>query len=172
MKQNSQNLSTNFSELILHHLEKILQSPGFQKSQTLSRFLLYIVQETMNGRSDSIKEYSIGTGVLNKQPNFCPMTDCIVRVHAKRLRDELDNYYQKTGQQDELIISIPKGRYVPLFSMLRHLNVKFKKVPNLKSHTQDANTDEMAVIVFNTNEFQIKQSSFESLSEKNKRQVI
>jgi hypothetical protein len=172
MKNNSEKTGVIFSELIIYHLDKILRSPGFKKSRTLSQFLLYVVDETMKGRSNSIKEYTIATGALNKPVNFSPMTDCIVRVHANRLRDELDNYYQKAGQQDELIISIPKGRYIPVFAVLPGYDIDLRTIYNPKTQTTYSNQIEMKVISFKTNDHQIPRVVFEGLSDKNNRRVI
>jgi adenylate cyclase len=38
-----------------------------------------------------------------------------VRIHARRLREALLIYYDQKGLSDNCIITIPKGRYIPLF---------------------------------------------------------
>ena len=48
------------------------------------------------------------------RPHHC--TDPIVRVEAGRLRDRLSSYYEGEGLADRMLISIPKGGYVPEFS--------------------------------------------------------
>jgi TolB-like protein len=92
-----------------------LRSPGFAVSGVMSRFLSYIVNETISQRSGEIKEYSIGIDVLKKPPLYRPSISGIVRVHAGRLRNALDKYYKTQGILDEVIISMPKGRYIPVF---------------------------------------------------------
>jgi hypothetical protein len=52
---------------------------------------------------------------LNKSPDFNPQLNGIVRIHANRLRKLLDEYYQNEGVNDPIVISIPKGRYIPNF---------------------------------------------------------
>src|ERR1700733_6887021 len=108
--------SESFSEdLIYAQLQKIFRCPAFSVSDILRRFLSYIIEETLAGRSNTIKEYTIAVNVLNKPVGFKPQQDAIVRIHAGRLRRALNYYYKETGNADELEISVPKGSYVPVF---------------------------------------------------------
>ncbi len=103
-------------EAISQQLEKVLQHVTFRKSDILSKFLSFIVEETLSGHSSWLKEYTIGTSVLNKPATFKPHEDGIVRIHAVRLRRALKQYYENSEGQDEIYISIPKGGYVPMFA--------------------------------------------------------
>ncbi len=82
----------------------------------MSRFLTYIVEETLAGNSDGIKEYAIAIEVFERRPDYDPRTDSTVRTEAGKLRARLDRYYRTEGQGDTLVISIPKGKYVPVFN--------------------------------------------------------
>ena len=97
-------------------LLKILASDNFRHSVTLTRFLQFIIDETLAGRGRELKEYTIALGVLAKRPDFNPQTDPIVRIHAGRLRRSLHEYYILEGKNDGLIITIPKGAYLPVFT--------------------------------------------------------
>ena len=103
------------SELTLAQLERILKSPVLVTSPSLCRFLRYIVEETLAGRSSTIKEYSIGVNVFGRGDEFNPRLDPIVRVQARNLRSRISRYYLSEGAGDPLIIDLPKGAYVPLF---------------------------------------------------------
>jgi hypothetical protein len=96
-------------------LERILASPLFAGSPRMSRFLTFLVEETLAGRSDRIKEYSIAIEVFEKREDFDQRTDSTVRTEAGKLRAKLDQYYQANGRSDEIVISVPKGKYVPVF---------------------------------------------------------
>jgi len=96
-------------------LKRIFMHPDFSKSEILKKFLTYIVKETLTGNADILKEYTIALNVLKKPSNFNPQKNCIVRIHAGRLRQALCNYYTQTGSIDSIIIDIPKGKYVPVF---------------------------------------------------------
>jgi Tol biopolymer transport system component len=98
-------------------LEKILVSPVFSTADRASRLLRFLVQETVEGRADGLKEYTLGTSVLGRKPAFDPRIDPIARVEASRLRDRLELYYATDGRSDAVVISLPKGGYVPVFEM-------------------------------------------------------
>ena len=95
-------------------LDRLLASPDFQASERNKRFLRYVVEETLAGRDDRIKAYSIATLVFERGEDFDTMKDTIVRIEAGRLRRALDIYFLKHDDAD-LRISIPKGSYVPSF---------------------------------------------------------
>jgi TolB-like protein len=96
-------------------LDRVLGSPTFQQVDRLKRFLTFITLEAINGRSDQLKEYVIGVQVFGKEESFDPRTDPIVRVQARRLRARLVSYYRDEGQNDDIVIELPKGGYAPVF---------------------------------------------------------
>ena len=96
-------------------LARVLGSPGFEASERLRRFLEYVVEESINGRSGSIKAYTIAVDVFGRGADFDPNTDPIVRIEAGRLRRALERYYLTAGASDPLIVEIPKGGYAPKF---------------------------------------------------------
>jgi tetratricopeptide (TPR) repeat protein len=100
-------------------LRRILASTIFSRSNRLSRFLTFIVEQTLEGNHDRLKEYQVGVEVCDRRDSYDPRTDPVVRVEARRLRSALDSYYAKEGQHDPVVISLPKGGYVPCFTGLR-----------------------------------------------------
>src|SRR5215813_8487327 len=96
-------------------LERILNTPPLVSSPSLSRFLRYVVEETVAGRSGAIKEYTLGLNVFDRGEEFNPRLDPIVRVQARNLRSRLEKYYETQGTEDPIRIELPKGTYVPLF---------------------------------------------------------
>ncbi len=94
-------------------LDRILASPTFAGTKRLQQFLAFIVDETLAGRGDALKEFTIATEVYGRDASFDPRTDTLVRVEAGRLRRRLESYYLKEGRGDAIRFSIPKGRYVP-----------------------------------------------------------
>jgi TolB-like protein/Tfp pilus assembly protein PilF len=105
----------NSEKAIRQQLERMLSSATFEQVERLKRFISFIVTEAAAGRSDELKEYVVGVQVFGKEPSFDPRTDPIVRVQARRLRARISRYYHDEGQQDELIIELPKGGYAPVF---------------------------------------------------------
>lgn len=100
-------------------LERILSSPSFSTAGRHSRLLRYLVERTLAGEGDQLKEYVLGTEVFDRAESYDPRIDSIVRVEARRLRSRLEEYYQATGSSDAVVIEVPRGNYVAVFSF-RH----------------------------------------------------
>lgn len=100
---------------VREQLTRILGDGQFKHSAILQDFLSYIVEETMQGRSNTLKEYTIGTMVLSKKAAYDTQSDASVRIHAGRLRKALSAYYSGSGKSDPILITVPKGSYVPKF---------------------------------------------------------
>ena len=97
-------------------LDRILASSDFDATDRERRFLSHVVKETLSGRGDRIKAYSIAVEVFGRDASFDPQTDPIVRIEASHLRRALERYYLTSGAADPILITIPKGGYVPTFS--------------------------------------------------------
>ena len=102
-------------DAIRAQLARILASPEFKRSFQLGRFLEYVVEETLAGRGEQIKQYTVAVNAFGRPPHFDPRADPIVRIEARRLRRSLARYYQVYGSVDPVIIDIPTGAYVPRF---------------------------------------------------------
>lgn len=92
------------------HLTRVLAGGAFGSAPTLSRLLTYLVERALNGESPP-KEYTIGVQLFGRGSDFDPRTDTIVRVHARRLRQRLGEYYAQEGRSDLVRLSLPKGHY-------------------------------------------------------------
>jgi adenylate cyclase len=102
-------------------LRRILSSPDFKATPRQKKFLLFVVDITLEGRADEIKGYTIATSVFGRKETFDQATDPIVSVEARRLRRGLEHYYLVAGMQDPVRIDIPKGSYVPTFHLQAEL---------------------------------------------------
>jgi len=81
----------------------------------LMQLLDFVVQATVNGESEYLKETTIGVFVFGRRPDYDPKADTIVRSQAWRLRAKLRKYYTYEGAQDRVIIDLPRGHYIPIF---------------------------------------------------------
>jgi serine/threonine-protein kinase len=93
-------------------LAKILQSQRFARAPTLARLLKYLVEQTIETGGTQLKEYAVGVDVFGRGPLFDPTSDTIVRVHARRLRSRLREYYATEGGPDPVRIEVPRGGYL------------------------------------------------------------
>lgn len=103
------------AKAVCAQLARILDSSVLQGSQRRRDLLSHLVEETLAGRGDQIKGYSVALAVFGRAETFDPGADPVVRLEAGRLRRALDTYYVDAGQSDTVRISIPKGAYVALF---------------------------------------------------------
>ena len=97
-------------------LERVLASPQFVAGGRAGRLLRYLVEQTLAGRGEALKEYVVGVELFARGDQFDPRVDTIVRVEARRLRGKLDEYYRGPGAADPLRIAIPRGSYAPTFA--------------------------------------------------------
>ncbi len=104
------------SELILAHLKKVLASQAFRNSKRYTRFLTYVVEQTLLGHGDRLKERLLGIEVFDRPADYDVAIDPIVRVAAGEIRKRLAQYYMEDGHEDDLHIQVHPGAYVPEFS--------------------------------------------------------
>jgi hypothetical protein len=97
-------------------VQRILSSKHFSNAPTKQRFLQLIIEAYIDGREDKLNEYMIGCEVYARDETYNPALDPIVRVGAHGLRKKLQSYYKDDGKEDELILEIPVGSYIPIFT--------------------------------------------------------
>jgi hypothetical protein len=104
-------------EAVLLQTERLLTSPHFRTSRRYPAFLRYVVQQTLDGHADTLKERTLGVEIFEREPSFDTAGDSIVRVAAAEVRKRIAQYYQEEGHEDELRIDLPSGSYVPRFRL-------------------------------------------------------
>jgi adenylate cyclase len=92
-------------------LERILASRCFEQAARSSKFLRFVVEQTLAGHGDRLKGYTIAIEVFGRPPDFDAQSDPLVRVEAGRLRRRLTEYYADEGRSDPLRIELPRGSY-------------------------------------------------------------
>jgi hypothetical protein len=98
---------------IQNELERVLASRWLRESHQLSALLRHVIEATIEGQTDGLKEYSLGLQVFRRPPDYDPRNDAIVRVQASLLRKRLAAYYENEGADSTLVITLPRGGYVP-----------------------------------------------------------
>jgi len=104
-------------------LQRLIASPDFAATERNRRFLSYVVEKTLEGKFDDISGYHVATLVFGRPASFNPTLDPIVRIEAGKLRRDLEVYYLKSGRQEVVRISLPRGSYIPVFE--RHAAPSF-----------------------------------------------
>lgn len=92
-------------------LERILASRCFEQAARSSKFLRFVVEQTLAGQGDRLKGYTVAIEVFGRSPDFDAQSDPLVRVEAGRLRRRLTEYYAEEGRNDAVRIELPRGSY-------------------------------------------------------------
>jgi hypothetical protein len=109
------------AEMILEQLELLTRDDIFRSSRRSIAFLKYVVEETLKGSGEQIKERTIGTEVFGRSSSYDTNLDHIVRTAATELRKRLAIYYGDEKHRSELRISLVPGSYIPRFSAGYHV---------------------------------------------------
>ena len=127
--------------------KRVVASRHFARSPLLSKFLLFVVTETLEGRQQEITEHQIGVQVFGRPTSYRTVEDNIVRNYARQLRKRLAEHFAEAGSREAMQIEIPVGGYVPAFSerasagqMAREQDAPTDSLPTL----DDGMTDAMA----------------------------
>jgi hypothetical protein len=102
-------------ESILRDLDEILASPHFCNSKRYPTLLRYVVENTLAGKLDLLKERTLGVEVFDRPPTYDTNTDTVVRYTAGEVRKRLLLYYSERGHNTGVRISLPAGSYVAEF---------------------------------------------------------
>jgi hypothetical protein len=101
--------------MIREQLERLLESHLFRNSKRYPNMLRHIVERTLAGRSDEIKERSLGMVVFGRPADYDCSADPVVRMSAAEIRKRLAQYYSEPRHRDQLRIELPIGSYIPEF---------------------------------------------------------
>lgn len=96
-------------------LDRILSSPQFRGTKRSQEFLRFIVERKLEGKTETLKERSIGVQIFGRSPDYDTGEDSIVRVKANEVRKRLAQYHMEAGPAPAVEIELPSGSYVPEF---------------------------------------------------------
>ena len=103
-------------DAVLRELQTVLASPHFAASKRYPALLKYIVENTLAGKSDLLKERTLGVEVFDRPATYDTNADTVVRYTAGEVRKRLQLFYHEEGRHSSIRISLPAGSYVPVFS--------------------------------------------------------
>ncbi len=115
------------AEMIRAQLDLLVRDEVFRSSKRSVAFLRYVVEQTLNGSADQIKERTIGVEVFGRDPSYDTNLDHIVRTAATELRKRLATYYVDEKHRNELRMGLVPGSYIPRFTLpgqARHIGVE------------------------------------------------
>jgi hypothetical protein len=107
--------TTQDRDAILRELEAVLASPHFCNSKRYPTLLQFIVENTLAGKLDLLKERTLGIEVFERPPTYDTNTDTVVRYTAGEVRKRLLLYYSEHASTSGIRISLPAGSYAAEF---------------------------------------------------------
>ncbi len=105
---------------IRRELESVLESLEFRGSHRGQMLLRYLVENTLEGGLDRLKERTIGVELFRRNITYDTGQDAIVRVAASDLRKRLAAHYQHSDSAHaaaNVRISLAPGSYIPDFEL-------------------------------------------------------
>lgn len=102
---------------VREQLDLLIEDHAFRSSRRSVAFLRYVVEQTLNGSADQLKERTIGVEVFEREPSYDTNLDHVVRTAATELRKRLAIYYGEEKHRSELRIGLVPGSYIPRFTV-------------------------------------------------------
>jgi len=96
-------------------VQRVASSTTFEKSPRLRAFFLHVCRCALDNKPESATEQQVGVCVYDRPPGYNPNEDNIVRSQARLLRMKLEHHFANEGKEEVIVITIPKGRYLPVF---------------------------------------------------------
>jgi hypothetical protein len=107
-------------DIVRDALKRVLESPEFRASHRCQEFLRFVVETTLAGNGQALKERTIGVEVFGRSASYDPGNDSTVRVKAGEVRKRLQTYYSGAGAASPIRIHLPAGGYLPEFHHAPH----------------------------------------------------
>lgn len=100
---------------VREQLEKLVSDPLFSQSRRYPSVLRRIVEDTLSGHTENLKERILGVELFDRQTDYDTNADAIVRVTAAEIRKRIAQYYHDEKHSSELRIDLPVGGYIAEF---------------------------------------------------------
>jgi len=104
---------------VREQLSRIVKTHHFNNSRRYPALLRFIVEETLEGRGEFLKERLLGVRVFDRPADYDTATDPIVRVTIAEIRKRIAQYYHDEEHDAEIRIELLPGRYAPEFRRRR-----------------------------------------------------
>lgn len=110
-------------------MDRLVSNRLFGSSKRYPSLLRYVVEESLQGRAEDLKERTLGVQVFARAPDYDTNLDHIVRSTASEVRKRLRLYYHEPGHESEVFIDLPAGTYVPVFRIQKDAPQAFSSEP-------------------------------------------
>ncbi len=132
---------------VRRQMHRLLETAHFKNSRRYPALFQFIVEETLEGRGEFLKERLLGVRVFNRPPGYDTANDPIVRVTIAEIRKRIAQYYHEAAHDTEMRIELMSGHYVPEFYPRKaHLAVLEEATPSPQSSLSEARFGEAVVL--------------------------
>ena len=104
---------------IREQMSRLLRTSHFKNSKRYPVLFQFIVEETLAGRGEFLKERLLGVQVFDRPADYDTASDPIVRVTIAEIRKRIAQYYHEDAHDSEMRIELLPGSYVPEFRLSR-----------------------------------------------------
>jgi len=108
-------VNENEKEQIRQQLNRMIESHLFKNSRRYPTLLKFIVEEALEGRSESLRERPLGVQVFDRPADYDTASDPVVRVTIAEIRKRIAQYYHDEAHDAEIRIELLPGHYTPEF---------------------------------------------------------
>ena len=114
-------------------VQRVASSSTFERSPRLRAFFLHVCRCALDNKPEAATEQQVGICVYDRPPGYNPNEDNIVRSQARLLRMKLEHHFANEGKDEAIVITIPKGRYLPVFETRSEEPVMLPRCPSTRA---------------------------------------
>jgi hypothetical protein len=115
--------------MVRRQMNRLLDTSHFRNSRRYPVLFRYIVEETLEGRGEFLKERLLGVHVFDRPVDYDTAADPIVRVTIAEIRKRIAQYYHEKAHDSEMRIELLPGRYVPEFHFSKEAGLDRRQAP-------------------------------------------
>ncbi len=126
-------LTDDEKDSIRQQMNRLLETKHFKNSRRYPALFRFMVEETLEGRGDYLKERLLGISVLGRPAGYDTAADPTVRVSVAEIRKRIAQYYHEEAHDGELRIDIQPGRYQAEFRFGREADTPHRSAPTVSN---------------------------------------
>lgn len=133
--------------MVRRQMNRLLETSRFRNSRRYPVLFRYIVEETLEGRGEFLKERLMGVRVFDRPVDYDTAADPIVRVTIAEIRKRIAQYYHEGTHDSEMRIELLPGRYVPEFRLSKEAGSDHYRALGQILLPEDERTPEPAMVL-------------------------
>src|SRR5580698_10224174 len=115
---------------VRRQMHRLLSTAHFKNSRRYPALFKFIVEETLEGRGEFLKERLLGVRVFGRPADYDTASDPVVRVTIAEIRKRIAQYYHEEAHELEMRIELTPGSYEPEFSLRRMHAIEVGETPS------------------------------------------